>query len=107
MFENTLALYEWYRSRLAQVERRLRRCAGAVIDTGYKESLETERTKAMRRLQALEGAVALALRESRPPLPVDDIPATATTDDAAPLAAPPSPDPLPTRLMSWLRLRIH
>jgi hypothetical protein len=108
MFENTLALYEWHRSRLDRVERRLGRCAGAVIDTGYKESLETQRTTAMRRVHALEDAVALALRDARPPLPADDVPATApTADGAAPLAAPASPDPLPTRLMSWLRLRIH
>ena len=110
MFENTLALYEWYRSRLARVERRLERCAGAVIDTGYKESLETERTKAMRRLQALEEAVARDVRDARPPLPAEDIPATATTDDAddaAMASTPPSPEALPTRLMSWLRLRIQ
>lgn len=104
MFENTLALYEWYRSRVAQVERRLGRCAGMVVDTGYKEGLETQRTRAVQRLQTMEDAIARDLRAARPPL--ED-----TTDDfpdagSEPVHGPP-PASIPTRLKSWLRLRVR
>ncbi len=74
MFENTLALYEWYRSRVAQLERRLARCADMVVDTGYKEGLETQRTRTARRLQMLEEDMAQAMRAARPPLDPEEEP---------------------------------
>jgi hypothetical protein len=68
MFEDRLARYEAHRSHLARVERRLARCAGAVISTGYSERLETERTRALRHVQAVEEVLAEELRAARPPL---------------------------------------
>lgn len=104
MFEHTLALYEWHRSRVAQIERRLARCAGAVVDTGYKEGLETQRTRGQKRLQELEEAVGEAMRAGRPSPGEDDADAT----DLDPTTPPECETPLsmPARLMSWLRLRV-
>lgn len=106
MFEHTLEVYERYRSRLAQVERRLARCAAVVVDTGYIEGLQTERTRAVRRLQALEDAVADDFRAARPPTTTEDVSASGSTEDAA-RASPVSPGALSARLISWLRLRVR
>lgn len=105
MFENTLALYEWYRSRVAQIERRLARCAAMVIDTGYKEGLETQRTRAVRRLVLLEETMVQEMRAARPPLEDDE---EEVPDVNEPPHDPPdTPLSIPARLTSWLKLHVR
>lgn len=72
MFEDTLARYEWHRSRLARIQRLLARCRGATVDTGYIEGLQTQQTRALRRVRIIEEELRTEFQGARPSVACSD-----------------------------------